>query len=172
MWPFVFILAIIPMIFFWSDSVREMFPQVSQYLPEKNAKIPGPTQNNLPPELAAGAAPGRWYVSQTDDGYVAWAMSGDSQYRMALGCHKGAPATLQVTHLSGATMPDGLHLNYQYGAIPLTQGYYTGPLLIDGLSQFKDVYLQDQSTAVMAQFTVPGTDSNAVARTVSQVCAP
>lgn len=173
MWPFLLVLAIVPMIFFWSDSVREMFPQVSQYLPEKSAVQPADgAQTTLPPELADGAKPGQWYVSQTDKGYVAWVMSADGQYRIAVGCHKGAQATLQVTHLSGATMPAaGLHLNYQYGALPLTQGYYTGADVVNGVAQFKDVYLQDQSTAVLAQFTVPTTDSNTVARAVANTCA-
>lgn len=173
MWPFLLVLAIVPMIFFWSDSVREMFPQVSQYLPEKSAaQTADGNQTTLPPELAAGAQPGRWYISQTDKGYVAWVMSADGQYRIAVGCHNGAQATLQVTHLSGATLPAaGLHLNYQYGALPLTQGYYTGSDVVNGVAQFKDIYLQDQSTAVLAQFTVPATDSNAVARSVENTCA-
>lgn len=172
MWPFLLILAIIPMIFFWSDSAGELFPDLKQYLPEKaSTAAAAPNTQNLPPELAAGAQPGRWYVSQSEQGYVAWMMSGDSQYRIAIGCHTGAPATLQVTHLSGATLPDGLHLNYQYGSLPLTQGYYTGEDVINGVAQFKDVYLQNRATEVLAQFTVPAADSNAVARTVSTTCA-
>ncbi|KVP16936.1 hypothetical protein [Burkholderia ubonensis] len=173
MWPFILILAIVPMIFFWSDSVRDLFPQLEHYLPEKSstALMPKQEQPNLPPELKAGAEPGRWYISQTDKGYVAWVMSADGQYRTAVGCHAGAPATLQVTHLTGATMPNGLHLNYQYGKLPLTKGYYTGAELINGLAQFKDVYLQNEATEVLAQFTVPTAESNAVARAVEGACA-
>ena len=39
MWPFILILAIVPMIFFWSDSVRDMFPQLEKYLPIGRAHV-------------------------------------------------------------------------------------------------------------------------------------
>jgi len=174
MWPIIFILALVPLIFFWSDSIRDMFPELDKYLPEKSATALQPVQQqaNLPPELVAGAEPGRWYISQTAQGYVAWVMSADGQYRTAVGCHTGAPATLQVTHLSGATLPDGLHLNYQYGKLPLTQGYYTGADVVNSVAQFKDVYLQNDATEVLSQFTVPAADSNTVARAVESTCAP
>lgn len=174
MWPIIFILALVPMIFFWSDSVRDLFPQLKEYLPEQSSSAPaGPGQNpDLPPELRAGAEPGRWYISETDQGYVAWVMSADGKYRTAVGCHTGAPATLQVTHQSGATMPDRLHLNYQYGKLPLTNGHYTGPDVINGVAQFHDIYLQTDATEVMAQFAVPAAESNAVARSVESFCAP
>lgn len=173
MWPFLLILAIVPMIFFWSDSVRDVFPALKEYLPEQSssALLSGKETPNLPPELAAGAEPGRWYVSQTEKGYVAWVMSADSQYRVSVGCHNNAPATLQVTHLTGATLPDGLHLNYQYGLMPLTTGYFTGETVINDVAQFQDVYLQNTATEVLAQFTVPAADSNTVARAVQTVCA-
>src|SRR4051812_22467360 len=105
MWPILFILAIVPMIFFWSDSVRDLFPSLDKYLPAKSSTtvVQAKTNKvNVPPELVAGAEPGRWYISQTAEGYVAWTISADGQYRAAVGCHLGAPATLQVTHLSGA----------------------------------------------------------------------
>lgn len=174
MWPFIFILAIVPLIFFWSDSIRDLFPSLEQYLPGKTstALVNPNTTAELPPELLAGAEPGRWYISQTAQGYVAWVMSADGQYRTAVGCHTGAPATLQVTHKTGATMPDGLHLNYQYGKMPLTGGYYTGADLVNGLAQFKDVYLQNAATEVLAQFAIPAVDSNSVARSVQTICAP
>lgn len=173
MWPFLFILAIVPLIFFWSDSVRDLFPQLEEFLPQKAQKAPVEgEQHQLPPELLAGAEPGRWYISQTDKGYVAWVMSADGQYRTAVGCHTGAPATLQVTHLSGATLPDRLHLNYQYGKLPLTNGYYAGADVVNGVAQFHDIYLQNEATEVMAQFAVPAADSNAVARSVASACAP
>lgn len=174
MWPILFILAIVPLIFFWSDSVRDLFPQLEEYLPQKASKAPvaAGQKADLPPELLAGAEPGRWYISETAQGYVAWVMSADGQYRTAVGCHTGAPATLQVTHRSGATMPDRLNLNYQYGKLPLRTGYYTDAGLVDGVAQFKDVYLQGEANEVMAQFTVPAADSNTVARSVARICAP
>jgi len=172
MWPFLLILAIVPMIFFWSDSIRDMFPSLEQYLPAKSStETFAPKQPDLPAELLAAAEPGRWYISQTAKGYVAWTMSADGQYRAAVGCHAGAPATVQVTHMSGATLQQGLVLNYQYGKLPLAQGYYTGGDVINGIAQFKDIYLQNEATQVLAQFTVPAADSNAVARSVQAACA-
>ncbi len=173
MWPFIFILAIVPLVFFWSDSIGELFPQLEAYLPAKSSKdhVSGAGQGALPAELA-GAVPGRWYVSNTEKGYVAWAMSADGQYRLAVGCHPGAQAAVQLTHLSGETMPaEGLHLNYQFGLLPLTQGFYAGDRLVDSVAQFHDVYLQDQARAVLAQFTLPGVESNSVARSVSGTCS-
>jgi hypothetical protein len=69
-------------------------------------------------------------------------------------------------------MPDGLSVNYQYGKLPLTQGYYTGADVVNGVAQFHDVYLENAATEVLAQFTVPASDSNTVARAVETTCAP
>lgn len=173
MWPVILILAIVPMIFFWSDSIRDLFPQLQEYLPAKSstAHVVNRDTDALPAELQAGAVPGRWYISQTAKGYVAWVMSADGQYRASVGCHTGARATLQVTHLSGATLPDRLHLNYQYGVLPLTNGYSVGAELVGSVAQFHDIYLQSEAKEVIAQFTVPAVDSNAVARTIESACA-
>lgn len=175
MWPFIMILAIVPMIFFWSDSVRNVFPALEKYLPAKSSSAASVTNPQggqaLPPELAKSALSGRWYVSQTKQGYVAWTMSADGQYRLAVGCRPGARGALQVTQSSGAPIRDDLHLNYQYGDLPLTQGTYTGEELINGVAQFKDLYLQTGAKEVLAQFTVSGADSNSVARTVETTCS-
>lgn len=171
MWPFLFILALVPMIFFWSDSVRELLPQLSEFLPEKNAPV-APQQAG---EMAAPdgtAVPGKWYASQTAEGYVAWMLSSDGHYRLTVGCHTQTPATLQVSHLTAQPIAAGLQLNYQYGRLPLTQGYYKGDELINGVAQFKEVTLQDSAAYALARFTAPGTDSNAVARALAEQCAP
>lgn len=173
MWPFILILAIVPMIFFWSDAARELFPQLKEYLPAKSSPALAKTENGvIPPELKAGAVPGQWYISQTPKGYVAWVMSADGQYRTSVGCHAGSSAALQVTHISGADLPDNLHLNYRYGTLPLTKGYYAGPELIGGVAQLNDFYLQTAAKEVISQFTVPAVESNSIARTVESVCAP
>jgi len=39
MWPFLLILAIVPMVFYWSDSVRALFPQLDPYLPDKASSV-------------------------------------------------------------------------------------------------------------------------------------
>jgi hypothetical protein len=174
MWPFIMIMAIVPMIFFWSDSVRDMFPALQKFLPEKSSPthLPGqqPAAANLPPELAKSAESGHWYVSNTKKGYVAWVMSADGQYRLAVGCRPEAQGSLEVTSMSGATMPEGLHLNYQFGDLRLNKGYYAGDELINAVAQFKNVYLQTSANEVKAQFTAAGADSNGVARDVQNTC--
>jgi hypothetical protein len=173
MWPIILILAIVPMVFMWSGSVQQVFPALAKYLPEKTTTVTTPEQQaiaNLPPELQKSADSGRWYVSQTKNGYVAWTMSADGQYRLAVGCRAGAPAAVQVTNHTGATMPGGLVLNYEYGRLVLKDGYYAGADVVNSVAQFKNVYLQDNANEVLAQFTAPGTDSNSVARTVESVC--
>ncbi|WP_434717097.1 hypothetical protein P5X00_37015 [Paraburkholderia sp. A2RO-4L] len=174
MWPILLILAIVPMVFMWSGSVQQVFPALAKYLPEKTTTVTTPEQQavaSLPPELQKSADSGRWYLSQTKTGYVAWTMSADGQYRLAVGCRAGAEAAIQVTNHTGATMPGGLVLNYEYGRLALKDGYYTGTDLVNAVAQFKDVYLQGPANEVLAQFTMPGSDSNSVARTVESACA-
>lgn len=171
MWPFLFILALVPMIFFWSDSVRELLPQMASFLPEKNAPV-APPQAGQPGSPVDTVVPGKWYGSKSEEGYVAWMLSADGQYRVTVGCRTEKPATLQVSSLSTQPMAQNLQLHYSYGWLPLNQGYYSGSELINGVAQFKDVTLQDPAAYALARFTVPGTESNAVARALSEQCAP
>lgn len=171
MWPFLFILAIVPMIFFWSDAVRELWPQLSDFLPEKNGPVAQPQAGTLAAPDGS-PVPGKWYGSQTAQGYVAWMLSNDGQYRLTVGCHTKQPATLQVSALSAQPLAQELHLNYQYGVLALEQGYYKGGELINGVAQFKEVTLQDVSAYALARFTARGTESNAVARSLAEQCAP
>ncbi|MFY2597358.1 hypothetical protein ACOTHJ_15660 [Achromobacter xylosoxidans] len=171
MWPFLLILAIIPMIFFWSDSVQELFPSLAQYLPDKDKKTEVVAMQPQATSAAqAGGDPGKWYVSKSEAGYVAWVISEDGLHRLAVGCYPDTPATLQVTHLSGNPLPDGLLLNYQFGTLPLTAGAYSGPELINAAAQLKDTYLQSRATEVIAQFKMAGPESNSVARSLSEAC--
>lgn len=173
MWPFLFLLAIVPAIYYWSDSVREMFPALEEFLPSKDAALtPSDSPaNQLPATLQEGQLPGQWYVIEHDGQYLAWMMSDDGQYRVAVGCHKESPAALQVTHLGGATPPQELHLNYQYGALLLNKGGYYGPELVGSVAQFSDVYLQNSAKEVLARFQAPAASSNLVARAIESTCA-
>lgn len=173
MWPFLLILAIVPLIFFWSDSVEELFPSLKPYLPDKGKSTEiVAMQPQQTPAAYAGGEPGNWYVhvSETQTAYVAWVISQDGQYRLAVGCYLNTPATLQVTHLTGNQLPEGLRLNYQYGQLPLTSAAYVGPDLINATAQFKEVHLQGRGRDVIAQFQMPGAQSNAVARQLSDSC--
>lgn len=173
MWPFLFIIVMIPMIFIWSESARELFPTLAEYLPEKSSSgtLTQPVTNpGMPKDLASGIAPGRWYTTESSDGYVSWAMSADGQYRIAVGCRLESQATIQLTDKLGSAPDANLVLNFGYGAVPLDKGFFTGAGLVNGVAQFKDVYLQNSATQVLAQFTVPPVESNAVARAVAAKC--
>lgn len=171
MWPILLILALVPMIFMLSDSVYDLFPGLGDLLPDRDAKQEIiETQPEHSPARNAGGQPGTWYVSDTEGGYVAWAISQDGTYRLAVGCYPDTPATIQATHLSGEQLPDGMALNYTYGVLPLTAGAYTGDELVAATAQLKDVYLQTESGEVQAQFTIPGHESNAIARQIRDVC--
>lgn len=171
MWPFIFVLAMVPLLFFWSDSVTTMFPQLAPYLPAKSAPAAGVT-------LGAGAASApavegfsHWIETPNDQGYVAWTVSEDGKYRLAVGCHTGETATLQVTQLSGAPLSTPLTINYRYGTLPLETGYYVGNELLGAVAQFNDVYLQTAQGEGLAKFKVEPVQSNAVAHVIQNTCA-
>lgn len=174
MWPFLFILILVPLIFFWSDSVRALFPSLSDWLPEESKTVVGvydPANPNALPEAAKmDPLANQWLISDTEKGYVAWTLSSDKKYRLAVGCYPGAPATLQVTLAQGGALQKMLTLNYQYGLLALDQGHYVGSELVGSVAQFSQVYLQSPSGAVLAQFNVPGYVSGAVAREVQSAC--
>lgn len=178
MWIFIFVLAMVPLFFYLSDSVTTVLPALSKYLPEKNNKGAG-----SPGGLAAlnAAQPGqvvRWTQSSTDAGYVAWLMSSDGQYRLAVGCRKGAPASLQVTQGSGKPVADQLVLDFHYGRVTLTQGMYGGSDLVGAVAQFDAVDLQQPVVAAtpqtlpltVARFSADRRDSGLMARSLQQYC--
>lgn len=171
MWPFLLILALVPMIFYWSDSAHDLFPGLAEYLPDREKKTAViELQPEQTPTHQAGGEPGKWFVSQTQTGYVAWVISQDGHYRLAVGCYTDTPATLQITHLSGYRLGDGLTLNYQFGTLPLTAGAYAGDELVNATAQLKEVHLQSRSGDVRSHFTMPGAESNAVARNLLEFC--
>lgn len=173
MWPFLFILAIVPLIFFWSDSVRELFPQLASYLPDKTSKeFVGADGKVTPPTARQTEKELNWVESDPDapEGYVAYALSLDYQYRLAVGCRPQGQAVLQVTHISGQTLEMPLVLNYQFGALELTSGAFLGADLVGAVAQFDDVYLQNTSTAVYAQFKLDPASSGLIARAVQSNC--
>lgn len=173
MWPFIFILAIVPMVFYWSDSVVTLFPQLAQYLPDKGDKGTGPQGQVATLEAAQGAgttAPGKWIKSSSEAGYVAWVLSSDGQYRLAVGCRKAMPPTLQITHISGKPLPHQLVIDFQYGQVLVTAGAYTGPDLVNAAAQFGAMNLQtpDQPAQVITRFNPDRVDSGLTARELQQ----
>lgn len=181
MWPFIFILAMVPMIYYWSDSVATVFPALAKYLPEKQdgakgaAAKPGAGGAN-----SAFGTPNKWAQASPNEGYVAWLVSRDGQYRVAVGCQKAEPAGLQVTHISGKAVAPQLVLDFQFGQVPFAQGLYSGPDLLNAVSQFEAMALQVPPSetqlaaklpgATVAQFTVERRESGLVARNLQQIC--
>lgn len=173
MWPFILILAIVPMIFFWSDSVETLFPQLSKFLPDKDKASPAVIavgQAAQTSENQGGGEPGRWYELSSTKSYVAWSISMDGHYRLAVGCHEGQPAVMQVTSVEGHTLPDRLALNFATGTLPLDAATYTGPELVPATAQFKTVFLESPTAEVYAQFSLDGFRSNQIARTIQTFC--
>ena len=168
MWPFLFILALVPMFFYWSDSVSSVFPALASYFPEKKpVDVVAPGQA---PQATAKGSDTSWFES-TEGGYVAWLRSLDENYRLAAGCREGGQAVLQVTEVaSGQALDVPLVLNFQYGALSLASGVYAGPELVGAIAQFQDIYLQSPTGVVYAQFQATQSNSGAIARTLTQMC--
>ena len=173
MWPFLLILVLVPLIFFWSDSVRALFPTLSDWLPGEAQTAQHPAQPGLNPinsPAHAGDATQQWQISHTEEGFVAWIQSTDNRYRLAVGCHAQAYPAVQVTHVSGSPLSKNMILNFQYGMLPLSLGYYVGDEVVSSVAQFSNIYLQSPAGAVVSQFTAPGAASGVVARDIRANC--
>jgi len=174
MWPFLFILAIVPLIFYWSDSAKELFPSLSdKLLDSSETALTIKVDQDAAPEESVGVfglPADQWVVADSEEGYLAWFVSKDQQYRIAVGCHNGMPAALQVTRTQGQELKKQHHLNFEYGMLPLEKGLYAGSELVGSVAQFKNLYLQAPNGAVLAQFAVSGADSGAIAREISMTC--
>lgn len=181
MWPFIFILAMVPMVYYWSDSVATVFPALAKYLPNKAEGAQGTGAATT--ATGAGNAfgtPNKWAQATPSEGYVAWLVSRDGQYRVAVGCQKASPAGLQLTHLSGKAVAAHLVLDFQYGQVSFAQGLYSGPDLLNAVSQFEALTLQVPPTdtqvaaklpgATLTQFTVDRRESGLVSRNLQQIC--
>lgn len=174
MWPFLLILAIVPLIFFWSDNVREVFPALSDWLPEQvDDKVLLIETEGIHDFSASSSLnePGKWYISQSEEGLVAWTVSSKGAYRLTVGCEPEAQSVLSVSHESGRTLSDDLMLNYEYGHFPLAEGIFYGTELIGGVSQFNSVSLQRLSDGeLIASFAVPALSSEEIARELRAHC--
>jgi hypothetical protein len=171
MWIFLLVLALVPLAFYFSDSVIAVFPQLADYFPAKHANQPALSAKAHVGPDGKTEEPGRWYSTSTPKGYLAWTLSADGTYRLAAGCHKAGKPSLQVTNTEGKGLGDGLFLNFEYGMLQLGAGAYAGPDLVGSLAQFKTIYLQTRSRSVLAQFDVDGVESNSIARSLQAQCA-
>lgn len=171
MWPFLFILALVPLFYYWQDSILELFPSLAHFFPEKSMGAQATYEGPNPENINTAGEPNMWHTSESADGYLAWIVSGDGVYRLAIGCHAQEQAVLQVTSIAKVPVPDQTQINYQYGRIDLDAGLYSGGGLVGAVAQFGQIYLQDSAnTAVLAQFTVPEPESNLIARGLQANC--
>lgn len=173
MWIILLLLLLIPLCYYFVDSAVALFPSLAQMLPAKTAVVQPVTSNavTLGPD-GQPEVPGRWYVSQTPKGYLAWTLSTDGAYRLAAGCRALGSAAIQVTSTDGKSLGPNLHLNFEYGSLALGPGAYAGSDLVGAVSQFKTLYLQHSNRAVVAQFDVDSAESQSIARTLQQDCSP
>lgn len=174
MWPFLFIIALVPLAFFWSDSVRELLPALAPYLPEKTQAM------EQDPGLAAvlngtKIQPTEWVIPESKSGFVAWLMSSNGQYRLAVGCRTGEPASLQVTMVNqpGKPLPIATLISGETW-MNLREGRYVGETaLIGAVAQFAELSLVEpgqSSPQLLGQFATPAWHSGVIARGLQQHC--
>jgi hypothetical protein len=191
MWVFLFILAIVPMAYFWSDSVTDVFPSLQTFLPAKSHTAPahahgvsvlgatgagslgasGATGASSASDAAAAPAVSGWAERQTSSGFVAWTQSTDGAYRLAAGCHPNEAAALQFSTVSGQPVPATLSLRYPYGMQTLQDGFYRGNDTIGTVAQLKTVTVTDAAGNVLTNFNLDGVRSGLIARALQANCA-
>ena len=183
MWPALFIIALIPLFFAWSDSILEFFPQMKEYLPETTKKEPeGPAlapENNPDDPAYVPPQTSQWTQQSTEQGYVAWAMSLDGSYRLTVGCApQQAPSLLLQTIVEengelrvSSVQDEQALLNYNFGVLATPHGQaQTG--LIDAVAQFGKMSFQSSNGATTyARFQVDSYVSQTIARELTQQCA-
>ncbi|GBG14519.1 uncharacterized protein NMK_2118 [Novimethylophilus kurashikiensis] len=181
MWIFLFILAIVPMTYYWSDSVVTLFPQLSQYFPDKGSNKQG-VAGQAPGQDKQPLLPTKWAEAKTEAGYAVWLMSADGQYRVAVGCRTGEAPAIRITQLNGQPIPSRMMLDFQFGRIPLLDGVFAGatPDLLNAVSQFSAMSLQYPQTPEQVKANQPGLaaawfkvdqhESGLVARGLQQNC--
>lgn len=170
MWIVILLLAAIPIFFFWSDAAIKLVPSMANVLPQpKDSRTGQAVDEQLNALDKAMHAATTWTIANTDAGYTAWMVSGDGQYRLVTGCQTGQRAALQLTKLEGNVQP-ALVVDYQFGSIPLKNGYYAGEELVGAVSQAREVSVKDDQGRLIASFRADGLSSEAVARDLTQNC--
>lgn len=185
MWAFVFVLAIVPMAYYWSDSVVSVVPALAPYFPDKKSNATAstaeaggterPGEDALPGTVQKG-----WAQRNNEAGYVAWLISTNGEYRLTVGCKAGRPPSMQVRHASGAAMPERLKLDFNYGSVTLRNGDYAGKDVLWATAQFKTVKLEPLQASSdwskpsfkpdLAQFYAESRASEQVARALQANC--
>lgn len=173
MWIFLFLVALVPMFFFWSESATTLFPGLQKFFPAKASPVTEQlnTADGAPAGPTQGA--GQWHAASGREGYVAWTLSRDGTYRLAVGCRPAAQPALQITHAaSGKGLADGFQLNYGYGMLALGAGVYSASDVVGAVAQFADLVLETRNRSVLAEFNVSAVESGGIARALQNECAP
>ncbi len=171
MWPFLFILAIVPLVFYWSDSVRAMFPTLADWLPNNSsvAQISSRDAQRIALQDKLARHRVTWHMTQTEKGFVAWAQSSDGAQRLVVGCvGSGAPA-LEVREGSKPLSSASL-LDYRAGTLQLQSGAYAGPSLIGAVAQFRNVSVTQTGGGQAASYALDAVQSERVARALQTSC--
>lgn len=175
MWVFLFLLALVPLFFFWTDAAVDLIPKWQGALPQsKNSTLVAGADvaegQTLDVKRRAGEAV-PWVEANSEKGFAAYLISPDDQYRLVVGCQTEQPATLHVTLLSGAPITATWTLDYEYGQLPVVNGSFQGDLLLSAVSQMSKVVLLGEDGKPLAQFNTTVIPSESVARQLAQVCA-
>lgn len=175
MWVFLFLLALVPLFFFWTDAAVDLIPQWQGALPQSkdSTLITGadtPEWQTLEAKRRAGESV-PWVEANSAKGFAAYLVSPDDQYRLVVGCQAEQPAVLHVTRLSGEAVTEQWRLDYEYGQLPVVNGTYQGDMLLSAVSQMQKVVLLGADGKQISQFNTTAIPSENVARQLSQVCA-
>lgn len=171
MWPFLFILAIVPLTFYWSDSVRAMFPTLADWLPSKSSMAQIPAQDARRIALQGKLSRQRvtWHMTQTEKGFVAWAQSIDGAQRLVVGCTGSGVPALEVRG-GGELLVDAALVDYRAGTLPLQSGAYAGPALIGAVAQFRKVSVTRADGGPGGAYALDAVQSERVARSLQTSC--
>lgn len=174
MWLSILLLAMVPLFFFFSDNVTTMFPQLASYFPAKHKKVGVGAASDSAAGVAGPAVADAnvWMESTTAQGYVAFVLSPDGQYRLSVGCApQGTPAA-QLTNMKGQAPAPALTVSYRYGKFKLLNGYLQNSEVINAVAQFADIQIvgADGLTPVTS-FTLDAKRSESIARALQNNCS-
>jgi len=171
-WIFILVLCMVPLFFYFTDSLGELFPQWKDDLPGKSqhAVVVASAPSINDGLSGESAVPGQWYQAEDEKGFAAWIYSDDMKFRISVGCARGAMPAIRVTELSGLTFPVKANLTFAEGDIPLSYGANQGNDLVGLVAVLDTVQLQNSQNQIAAQFTSKKSESGAIARNLSNSC--
>lgn len=176
MWILLILIALIPLFFFWTDAAVDLIPQWKEDLPlNKDStqvqEAGGATlteAQRITQDRKAGK-PIPWLMGDSATGYVAYLISPDDQYRVAVGCDKDMPPSLQLTHISGTPVPSELSVETAIGPMAITGGFNQEESLIGMVSHLDNIVVTHNDQKITS-FHTSIQASESVAQYLSQNC--